>query len=183
MARFSIRQMLALTALCAVWLATFSPEVFGIFAHIALGWLLVIGFLAWNRYSIGFLSRAAHAFSFAATAISSLLLLLFIAIIFQSDTSRADHLKWSSECVSWLGMLISTFAAANWVRRRSRNPDSTRSQRRFSVRVAAILFGGILAYLLLKSPREPVEILRIVLLNAAYFIAYARTTSQNDSNG
>ena len=53
MARFSIRQLLALTALCAGWFATFNPGQLGLFAHIALGYLFVVGFLVANRFNAG----------------------------------------------------------------------------------------------------------------------------------
>lgn len=176
MARFSIRQLLALTALCAFWLATYSPEVFGVFAHVALGWLLVIGFLAWNCYSISFTTRASHVISLTTTILSSLFFLLLIPIIFQSDTSRRDHWKWFFVCVGYLGIVLSTFAAAEWVRRRSLNSEAAYWEWLTTVAFALLPFGLTIAYLIFQGFRHPLEfnaVLGVVLFNAAYLVAYA----------
>ena len=89
MTKFSIRQLLALTALCAVWFATLDPERLGLFVHIALGYLFVVGYLSANRYRLHFLGPVTCFISRSTTAVCSFWWLLLITIVFQADTSRA----------------------------------------------------------------------------------------------
>jgi hypothetical protein len=177
MAKFSIRQLLALTALCAVWFATFNPGQFGVFVHIALGYLFIVAFLIANRFNVGVLGPISCAISRAITTLSSLCLLFLLPIAFQADTSRSEHWEFFFEILGYLTILVSTLAAAEWVRSQARKFDSP--NRRWLVYVAISSFLCGIAILLLafaKYPDQPPEdnlSLGIVLFNAAYLVAYA----------
>ena len=181
MARFSIRQLLALTALCAGWFATFNPGQLGLFAHIALGYLFVVGVLVANRFNAGLLGSIACAISRALTAISSLFLLLLLPIVFQTDASRQEHWESFWECISYLTLLVSTFAAAEWNRIQSQQLDAPNRLWLVYVGVSTFLFGIAIALLAFApNPRQQPEdnlALGIVLFNATYFVAYAMPAS------
>jgi hypothetical protein len=177
MAKFSIRQLLALTALCAVWFATFNPGQFGVFVHIALGYLFIVAFLVANRFNVGVLGPVSCAISRAITTLSSLCLLFLLPIAFQADTSRSEHWEFFFEILGYLTILISTIAAAEWVWRQSQKLEAPNRLWLLYIGISTILFGiAIVLLAFSRSPRQQPEnnlALGIVLFNAAYFVAYA----------
>jgi hypothetical protein len=181
MAKFSIRQLLALTALCAVWFATFNPGQLGVFVHIALGYLFVVVFLAANGYGLRFLAPASCFVSRSLTTLCSLFWLFMIPIIFQADTSRAEHWEMFFECVGYLTILVSTLAAAEWIRSQTRTIDSPNRQWLVYVAISSLLFGiAIMLLAFAEYPGQQPEdnlTLGIVLFNAAYLVAYAAPAS------
>ena len=182
MAKFTLRQLLALTTLCAVWFATFNSEQLGVFVHIALGYLFAIGYLAANRYGLRCLGPVTCFISRSATAVCSLWWLFLIPIVFQADTSRREHWEMFFECVTYLAILIFTLGAAEWVRRQSRKFDAPSRRWLLNVGLASFLFGiAILDLAIAEEPyRQPDDnlVLGIVLFNAAYLIAYAIPASR-----
>ena len=182
MAKFSTRHLLALTALCAVWFATFNPEQLGVFVHIALGYLFAVGYLAANHYRLRFLDPVTCFISRSATAVCSFWWLFVITIIFQADTSREEHWEMFFECVPYLVILIFTLAAAEWVRRLTRKFDAPSKRWLLNVVLASFLFGIAILYLAIAEDpyRQPDDdlVLGIVLFNAAYLIAYAIPASR-----
>lgn len=181
MARFSIRQLLALTALCAVWFATFSPDQLGLFVHIALGYLFLVGFLVANRFNVGPLGPTSCAISRALTTLSSLFLLFMLPIAFQIDVGRSEAWEFFFVTVGYLTSIIATIAAAecNW-----RLSCKLRAPNGFwllYMGLSVILFGIVIVLIAFPtSPRLQPEdniALGIVLFNAAYFVAYAMPAS------
>ena len=177
MAKFTLRQSLALTTLFAVWFATFNPEQLGLFVHIALGYLFAIGFLSANRYGLPFLGPVTCFIGRSTTAVCSLWWLFLIPIVFQADTSRSEHWEMFFECVTYLAILIFTLGAAEWVRRQSRKLEAHSKRWLLNAGLASILFGIAIRFLIVAEDayRDPDDnlVLGIVLLNAAYLVAYA----------
>lgn len=184
MAKFTLRQSLALTTLFAVWFATFNPEQLGLFVHIALGYLFAVGYLAANRYRIRFLGTVTCFISRSATAVCSLWWLFLIPIVFQADTSRREHWEMFFECVTYLAILIFTLGAAEWVRRQSRKLEAHSKRWLLNAGLASIFFGIAIRFLIVAedSYRDPDDnlVLGIILLNAAYLVAYAIPTSRQE---
>jgi hypothetical protein len=182
MAKFTLRQSLALTTLFAVWFATFNPEQLGLFVHIALGYLFAVGYLAANRYGLRFLGPLTCFISRSTTAACSLWWLFLIPIVFQADTSRREHWEMFFECITYLAILIFTLGAAEWVRRQSRKLEAHSKRWLLNAGLASIVYGIAMRPLIIAedSYRDPDDnlVLGIVLLNAAYLVAYAMPTSR-----